>query len=236
MELAGWLTGSLILLPVFAGALCYITSSHRVRNALILLTSLLLIAVTLLTFARGTLEYSPGSHIWHVLVTLADALLLGVFFLYGWRRKNLLIMALVLLQAVLLAYLELGLKAPADVDPLFVADWLTITMLLIVGVIGSAVVIYSIPYMAEHEEHLHLAKSKQPRFFLLLLLFLGAMNGLLLANSLYWLFFFWEITTLCCFLLIAHDDTEQAWESAYRALWMNLIGGASLSLAMADIP
>jgi len=232
MELAGWLTGSLILVPVFAGVLCYITSSHRVRNALILLTSALLITLTLLAFAVGTLEYSPGSQIWHVIVTAADALLLALFSLYGWKRKNLLIMGLVVLQAVLLAYLELGLKAPADVDPLFVADWLTITMLLIVGIIGSAVVIYSIPYMAEHEEHLHLAKSKQPRFFLLLLLFLGAMNGLLLANSLYWLFFFWEVTTLCCFLLIAHDDTEQAWQSAYRALWMNLIGGTSLLLAM----
>lgn len=232
MELAGWLTGSLILLPVIAGALCYIISSHRVRNALILLTSLLLIAITLLTFAHGTLEYSPRSHLWHVLITLADVLLLGVFFAYGWRRKSVLIMGLVLLQAASLAYLELGLKAETDVRPLFVTDWLTITMLLIVGIVGSVVVVYSIPYMAEHEEHLHLTESRQPRFFLLLLLFLGAMNGVLLTNSLYWLFFFWEVTTLCCFLLIAHDQTEQAWESAYRALWMNLIGGVSLSLAM----
>ena len=86
--------------------------------------------------------------------------------------------------------------------------------------------------MAEHEKHLRLAKSRQPRFFLFLLVFLGAMNGLLLANSLYWLFFFWKVTTLCCFLLIAHDDTEQSWESAYRALWMNLIGGAGIAAAM----
>ncbi|MGQ9488826.1 MAG: NADH-quinone oxidoreductase subunit 5 family protein [Armatimonadota bacterium] len=232
MDLAGWLTGSLILFPACAGLLCYILSSPRLRNVLVLLTSLLLVAITMLVFVHGELGYTPRSGIWHVLVSFADVVLLSAFFLYGWKHRSMLVMALVLLQAAALGYLEVVLGAEVDSHPLFIADWLTITMLLIVGVVGSAVVVYSIPYMAEHEKHLRLAKSRQPRFFLLLLVFLGAMNGLLLANSLYWLFFFWEVTTLCCFLLIAHDDTEQSWEGAYRALWMNLIGGAGIAAAM----
>lgn len=230
MGSAGWLTGGLILLPVFAGIICYFLSSPRWRNALILLASLLLVALTMLVFVRGGLEYTPRSDVWHVLVTWADVALLATFFFYGWQRKSAPVMVLVLLQAAALGYLKV--VSHEEVEPLFVADWLTITMLLIVGIIGSVVVVYSIPYMQAHEEHLRLTRSKQPRFFLLLLLFLGAMNGLLLANSLPWLFFFWEVTTLCCFLLIAHDNTEPAWESAYRALWMNLVGGAGLAVAM----
>ncbi len=232
MELAGWLTGVLILMPVCAGVLCYLLPSPRVRNTLVLLTSAVLAALAIVVFTSGEIEFTPRSEIWNVLVSLADMVLLAVFLAYGWRRRSRLIAGLVLLQALLLAYLELVLHAEVATEPLFVADWLTITMLLIVGIVGSIVVVYSIPYMSEHEAHLDVVHSRQPRFFLLLMLFLGAMNGLILANSLYWLFFFWEVTTLCCFLLIAHDDTEEAWQSAYRALWMNLIGGASLMIAM----
>lgn len=232
MELTGWLIGSLILFPAFAGVLCYILPSSRLRSTVVVLTSLLLIALSVLVFIGGEAQYTPRSDIWHSLVTLADVVLLAIFFAYGLRRRSVLIMALVLLQAMLLAYLKFVRQAPTSVTPLFFVDWLAITMLLIVGIIGSVVVVYGIPYMQEHEKHLGVSQSKQPRFFFLLFLFLGAMNGLILANSLYWMFFFWEVTTLCCFLLIAHDGGEQDWESAYRALWMNLIGGVSLALAM----
>jgi len=232
MEIAGWLTGVLILAPACAGVLCYLLPYARIRNTLILLVSLLVIVAALLAFASGELEYSPGSRWWQLLVTVADLAVLLTFFYFGWKRRDSAIMGLVLVQLAVLAYLELVLHAELRVEPLFVADWLTITMLLIVGIIGSVVVVYGIPYMAEHEAHLEVVRSHQPRFFLLLLLFLGAMNGLILTNSLYWLFFFWEVTTLCCFLLIAHDGTQEAWDSAYRALWMNLMGGVSLAVAM----
>ncbi|MCS6829150.1 MAG: proton-conducting transporter membrane subunit [Armatimonadota bacterium] len=232
MQLVSWLAGSLLLLPAFAGVLCYVVPSSRLRNGFILLTSLALVGATIVAFATGALEYSPRSGIWHTLVTLADIGLLAFFAVMGWKRKSPLIIALVLLQALMLAYLKFGLKAQVDVQPLFVADWLTIAMLLVVGLVGSVVVVYSVPYMTEHDLHLSSASNQQPRFFLLLLLFLSAMNGLLLANSLYWLFFFWEVTTFCCFLLIAYDGTEECWDSAYRALWMNLLGGAGLALAM----
>lgn len=144
MELSSWLTGSLILLPTCAGLLCYILSSLRSRNVLVLLTSFLLVAITMLVFVHGELGYTPRSGIWHVLVSFADVVLLSAFFLYGWKRRSVLVMALVLLQAAALGYLEVVLGAEVDSHPLFIADWLTITMLLIVGVIGSAVVVYSI--------------------------------------------------------------------------------------------
>lgn len=220
------------MLPVAAGVACYLLPLPRLRNVVVIVTAVALGAISLALFAQGTTQYTPVSSWWHTLVTLGDVALLVTFALFGWKRKHKTVLALVAMQAALLVYLEGVLKAQTLVTPLFAVDWLTITMLLIVGIVGSVVVVYSLPYMEEHEQHHPPGRSRQPRFFLLLLLFLGAMNGLLMANSFYWLFFFWEITTLCCFLLIAHDNTQQAWESAYRALWMNLLGGVALALAM----
>jgi ech hydrogenase subunit A len=63
-------------------------------------------------------------------------------------------------------------------------------------------------------------------------MFLGAMNGLVFANNIYWLYFFWEVTTLCCFELIAHDLTKEAVNIAAKALWMNSVGGTAFVLAI----
>ena len=46
------------------------------------------------------------------------------------------------------------------------------------------------------------------------------------------MFFFWEVTTLCSYLLISHDQTQEANANAYRALWMNVLGGLAFVSAM----
>jgi len=86
--------------------------------------------------------------------------------------------------------------------------------------------------MEEHEHHLHLKKSRQPRFFFFLVIFLGAMNGLVFSNNLLWLYFFWEVTTFCSFMLIGHDKSEIAVRNATRALWMNMLGGVAFVAAI----
>src|SRR5690606_6951207 len=84
----------------------------------------------------------------------------------------------------------------------------------------------------EHEEHLHLEKSRQPIFFFFVVAFLGIMNALVFANNLLWLYFFWEVTTLCSFKLIGHDRTDLALKNATRALWMNSVGGVAFVFAI----
>jgi ech hydrogenase subunit A len=74
--------------------------------------------------------------------------------------------------------------------------------------------------------------NAQPRFFAIMLLFLGAMNGAVFANNLLWLFFFWEVTTLCSYLLIGHERTAEAKESAVRALVYTLGGGVALAIGI----
>ena len=68
-----------------------------------------------------------------------------------------------------------------------------------------------------------------------MILFLGAMNGLVLSNDMLIFYFFFEVTTLCSFLLIGHDGTETAIKNALRALWMNSLGGAAFIVALVGI-
>ncbi|WP_284690215.1 NADH-quinone oxidoreductase subunit 5 family protein, partial [Salidesulfovibrio brasiliensis] len=107
-------------------------------------------------------------------------------------------------------------------------DNLTVIMVLIISVIGSLICLYALPYMKAHEEHQKLEMSKQPRFFLFLVLLIGVMNGLVLTNNLLWLYLFFEMTTFCSFVLIGHDENVRSPRNALRALWMGSCGGLFL--------
>ncbi len=102
----------------------------------------------------------------------------------------------------------------------FLIDDLSIVMCLIVSIIGSLILIYSVGYMK--------GDKNVSSFFLIMMVFLGDMNALIFANDLTWLFFFWEGTTLCSFLLIRHYRDEPSIKASDRALWMNLLGGVAL--------
>ena len=51
--------------------------------------------------------------------------------------------------------------------------------------------------------------------------------------SLIWLYFFWEITSVCSFLLIGYTRTQEAIDNSFKALWMNLLGGLGIAVAIA---
>ena len=157
-----------------------------------------------------------------IVAALDFALML--FFVYtGLRLRNPLVVVFGLFQLVPLAVIEFFV-AGEEVNPAFVVDYLAIVMALIVNIVGSIICIYGIKYM-EHDE-------ARPRFFLFMLLFLGAMNGAIFANNLLWLFFFWEVTTLCSYFLIGHERTNEARASANRALVYTLGGGVAFAFGI----
>lgn len=92
--------------------------------------------------------------------------------------------------------------------------------LLIAG-IGTLVVAYAQSYLGPDED--------RSRFYLALLLFMGAMLGVVLAENLLTLYMFWEITSISSFLLIGfwHTRTE-AREGALKALLITVLGGLAL--------
>ena len=225
----------LILWPLAAGFGCLLLPWSRVRLVLTAATALILpgaaLALILSVGPSGQLVLDlprAGSTIRH-LATVADFLLLAGFLVVALRRRSLLTALFVLPQVGLLAWLET--LAPAGNQALFFADRLSLALVGVVSVVGSLICLYALPYMRRHEEHQNLERSRQPGFFLVLVGFLGIMNGLALTSDLALFYLFFELTTLCSFLLIGHDDTERARANALTALWMNSVGGLALVAA-----
>lgn len=225
----------LILLPFATAMVCYFVRSSAVRKLTVVANGAILTLASLALLGQGTFEpVMVGSFLGissDFLVTILDFALLAVIFFYGLKHRNLLIQGFSLIQAVLLVWFETVMIDHTPVAALM-GDQLSIIMVLVISIVGSLICIFALPYMKEHEEHLHLEKSRQPRFFFFLVLFLGAMNGLVLANNVLWLYFFFEVTTLCSFMLIGHDATEVATKNSVRALWMNSFGGVAFVVGM----
>jgi len=222
----------LIVLPFIAAVGCFVIPAKGIRSAIVVAISALLVVAFVLLLLEGPATFSPETLFGvgvREIIQVADFVLLALIFYFGIRHKSALIIVFAIIQLGMASYLEFGLGHHGEVAyPTFVVDNLALVMLAIITVVGGAIAIHAIPYMKEHEHHLHLEKSRQPRFFFVLVLFLGAMNGLALTNDISFFYFFWEVTTLCSFLLIGHDKTEIATKNAVRALWMNSLGGVAL--------
>ena len=106
-------------------------------------------------------------------------------------------------------------------DVTFVADGLGVFLAAVATVVGSLAVIFSVAYM--HGD------PQLGRFYALVLLFIGAMVGLVLSNNMLFLFFFWEITALCSYALISYyNDDPKAVAAGIEALIMTQVGGVGL--------
>ncbi|WP_029894758.1 NADH-quinone oxidoreductase subunit L [Desulfohalovibrio reitneri] len=226
----------LIVLPFLAGLAIRLAPGGALRSGLVAATVVLTAACSLSLLGHGEFAAHPGDLLGFIpvrgLIALADFALLFLILYYAFKLDSLLIKLLTAFQVIMLAVLEFGMVDHGAKFPTFFADNLSLIMVLVISLVGGLICIYALPYMREHEKHLGLKQTRQPRFFMFLILFLGAMNGLVLANDLTFFYFFFEVTTLCSFLLIAHDDTDEAWASAKRALLLNGVGGAAFVLAM----
>lgn len=110
---------------------------------------------------------------------------------------------------------------PAFGDLTFVADGLAVSLTAIASVIGALAVIFSVDYMRGEEQ--------LGRYYFMVLIFIGAMNALVLSGNLLFTFFFWEITALCSYGLISfHNDDPKAVAGGIKALIITQIGGVGL--------
>lgn len=100
-------------------------------------------------------------------------------------------------------------------------DGLSLTFALLIAGIGTLIVLYSGGYLKGHPH--------QGRFLSFMLMFMGAMLGLVVSDSFLMLFVFWELTSITSFLLIGFDHTrEPARRAALQALVVTGMGGLSL--------
>ena len=229
-----------IVFPVLTGAVAFFDKGNALQRKLVNGTGIIIACSALLLFFFTPSVVTADSALASLMkwpVIGLDFVLLGVMLYIGILRKHSLILLLGLIQLGGMLFLELGHDSHIkDTAPAFNIDSLALVLVLVVSLVGPLIARYGLGYMKVHEEHLmhegKLEVTAQPRFFALVLIFLGAMNGLVLADNLTWLYFFWEITTLCSYLLISHDGTEESKTNACRALWMNMAGGVAFVCAL----
>lgn len=110
--------------------------------------------------------------------------------------------------------------APAwDMRLHFEADGIAVLFALLATGIGLAVVVYASDYIPLHLHHERRSEAEQTRFFAFILLFMGAMTGLVMAQDLMLIFLFWDLTAIASYYLIGFDSQRRdARVSAFMAL------------------
>lgn len=111
---------------------------------------------------------------------------------------------------------SLGISFDAYVDGLGL-----LFALLITGV-GALVVLYAVFYLDRRKEQLH-------HFYFYLLLFMGAMLGIVLSDNLIILYVFWELTSLSSSLLVAFwYDRDRSVYGARKSMLITVFGGFAM--------
>ncbi|WP_007025523.1 hydrogen gas-evolving membrane-bound hydrogenase subunit E [Saccharomonospora iraqiensis] len=114
----------------------------------------------------------------------------------------------------------LGLEFTVRMDSLA-----TIMVALVTG-IGTVVLVYFSRYAKPGEAGIG-------RDAAVMVLFAGAMLGLVLADDVFSLYVFWEVTTICSFLLVGGSGlTREERRSARQALLVTTLGGLAMLLGL----
>ncbi len=139
----------------------------------------------------------------------------------------------VVLFSLFLTYLPVVRETSADVFTLpwmpsldinftVYMDGLSLLFALMITGIGALVVLYSIYYLDPEQEAIH-------RFYLYLLLFMGAMLGIVLSDNMIVLYTFWELTSISSFLLIAFwYERDRSRYGALKSMLITVLGGFAM--------
>lgn len=101
-------------------------------------------------------------------------------------------------------------------------DGLSLLFALLISGIGALVIFYSIFYMNKKKEAIG-------QFYSYLLLFMGAMLGVVLSENLIALYGFWELTSISSFLLIAFwNQRERSLYGALKSMLITVFGGLAM--------
>ena len=176
--------------------------------------------------------YLPYQEVFNHIFLVGDILIMLFVTYLSFKYKKAIISLLAIVSTMVPTVIEL---AGPEVTETYTMrfDYLTLVMILIIGVVGSLIGVYAVGYMHGYHIHHHKELKDRRSFFLaMIFVFFGAMYGLVFSANLSSLYFFWEITSVTSFLLIGYTKTEEAINNSFRALWMNLLGGCGLAVAI----
>ena len=227
----------LIGFPVLLAAILFLIRKEDLRGYMVYAGAGVIMLITVIFIMQWIFDGSktwmlyPSTELPDHLIAAGDIFLMGLILYMSLKYKRPLPAILSIVQTVLMLYVESTAKIAEG--PHIMVDWFTILMCIIIAFIGGFICIYTVGYMkGYHNNHTDI-RDRQPFFFAMLFLFLGAMFGLVFSQSLIWMYFFWEVTSVISFLMIGYTKTEEAINNSFNALWMNLLGGLGFAVAIA---
>lgn len=99
---------------------------------------------------------------------------------------------------------------------LFHADLLAVFMALVSSFVGLIIVLYSFDYISHYQN--------RNEYYFMVVLFLGAMMGLIFSRNLIFLYLFWEITAIACWRLIGFYREKTCVIRADKAFLVTVFG------------
>ena len=242
----------LILIPLVVAFLMLGIKSDKIRGPIVIIAGIAIAAISIVFAitnfggivlkpfsASGGIEFfghnfavealAEGINNAMLVIEIAMAVLIVYLAL---KHGKILAIVLTVLQISLLVWFELTRGHEIKVENYISVDNFSLIMILIIGIIGSMICIYSIGYMKDFTHHRSGEKDRRPFFFFVMFIFFASMFGVVISNNLVWMFFFWEVTTLCSFLLIGYTKTREAINNSFNAITMNLLGGLAFVFAI----
>ncbi|WP_350343295.1 proton-conducting transporter membrane subunit [Proteinivorax tanatarense] len=107
----------------------------------------------------------------------------------------------------------------------FRVEMLTFYMLMAASLLWLLVTVFSHSYLIKKEQH-------RSRFYLWFMITYGGVMGAIMADSLITMFLFFEIMYISCYFLVAHNSSKTAIKAGNRYIYMGVIGGLSMLLAI----
>ncbi|MCR4404332.1 MAG: NADH-quinone oxidoreductase subunit M [Candidatus Acetothermia bacterium] len=171
----------------------------------------------------------PG--LWLLLLPFGGAIVSPLLGLASRRLRNGFVglaalgtLALGLLALLRLDGGRLALVSLPQYHIIFRLDPLSALMATLISLLGAAAAFFSFRYM-EHYPRLN-------QYYALLMLFLGAMIGAVLAGELFTMFVLWELMTLAAFFLVIFDERPESMAAGIKYLVMSEAGALAMLAGM----
>lgn len=116
---------------------------------------------------------------------------------------------------------------PLGFNFVFLADSLAVFMACVSSLISTIIVVYSFGYISHYEN--------QNEYYSMVVLFLGAMMGLVFAGNLVFMYIFWEITAITSWRLIGFFRGKNDVVRADKAFLVTVFGAVLMLLGFINV-
>lgn len=232
-----YLLSFLIIFPLAAAAVLLFLKNETLRSVLVKISALVIgfasVALFVATYQKNIQFFAASSCLIDKAMFYIEVALAGYILYAGIKHKRPLTVILISVQTAVMVCFELLYRRNLVIDNSLFIDKLSMVMTMVIGIVGSLVVVYAIGYMRDYHKSYHKeVKDNRCFFFFVTFVFLSAMFGIVFSNNILWLYFFWELTTLASFLLIGYKQTDEARDHSFHALELNLLAGIAFSIAI----